>query len=100
MSDIVLDYEIFDTCVHILSEVSDFVRNMAHVTTSSDTYILHLCLKNAIGSMPCSVVAIELEKIMIQHGWDMAASQFKSPIQETNQIADDIEALADRLLAN
>lgn len=97
--DIVLDYHLFDTCVHILSELSFMICSMNKPKTSSHTYTIHLCIYNALDNIPCDIVRHKLMDILVKYGWENATRQIHSDF-DSLALGMDIEALADRLLAN
>jgi len=99
-NDIVLDYEMFDCCTAILTEVTGCFQNISKASTSSATYVLYLVLINALESLPCETVKNELLFILKKHGWNQARQQFNGPVDNMESFVTDIDALADRLLAN
>jgi hypothetical protein len=99
-NDIVLDYDMFDGCTAILSEVTACLQTIPRASTSSATYVLHLVLANALESLPCETVKNELLSILRKHGWNQARQQFNGVVDNMDAIVTDIDALADRLLAN
>lgn len=100
INDIVLDFEMFDSCITILLEVTAFLQTMQHASTSSATYMLHLIMVNALDSFPCKVLKNEMLVILIKHGWDHALQQFVGVVDNIENLVIDIDGLADRLLAN
>ncbi len=98
--DIVLDYEIFDSCTSILTEVTACLQNIPQTSTSSATYILHLVLTNALVNLPCERVKNELLSILWEHGWNQSRQQFNGVVDDIDALVKDIDALTDRLLAN
>lgn len=98
--DIVLEYPLFDSCVEILTNLSQLIQNVASTTTSSGTYALHLVISDALHELPSCVVQNELITILERYGWDTSTRQFLTILQTTDVLVSEIETLADRLLAN
>jgi hypothetical protein len=94
--DIVLDYDVFDVCMAILTHLVEFLQKTKDATTSSATYKIHTAVGNALENLPCEVVKEELLSILSKHGW---TQQFPIILETTLLIAADIDMLADRLLA-
>lgn len=90
----------FDACVHILAELTAVLHYMPTASTSSETHVLRLIMANALGAIPCTAVSDKLADILCAHGWDVATQQFSGPVQDTRTLRSEIDALADRLLAN
>ena len=100
MDDIVLDYPVFDACTGTLTSLVEFLKNTKDGLTSSATYAITLAINNALDNLPCEAVAKELLTILSKHGWDESIRQFPSILHTTLSLAEDIDVLADRLLAN
>jgi hypothetical protein len=100
LHDIVLDYETFDCCTATLNEVTSCLQTIPEASTSSTTYVLHLVLASALETLPCETVKSELLAILGKHGWNQAGQQFNGVVENMKEIVADIDALADRLLAN
>eukprot|EP00955_Chlamydomonas_euryale_P041002 351876-Chlamydomonas_euryale.AAC.6 len=98
--DIVLDFKVFDCCITILEEVTTCLKSIPQASSSSATYVLYLVLTNALSSLPCDRVKNELMSILNKHGWNQARQQFNSVVNNMEAFVADIDALADRLLAN
>jgi hypothetical protein len=75
-NDIILDYEIFDCCIAILTEATTRLKSLHQALTSSATYVLSLAMVNALNSLPCETVKNELFSLLQKHGWDEAKHQF------------------------
>lgn len=99
-NDIVLGYEMFDCCTAILTEVTTCLLDIPEASTSSATYVLHLIMANALESLPCETVKNELLSVLKKHGWNQAQQQFNGVVDNMEAFVADIDALADRLLAN
>jgi hypothetical protein len=96
--DIVLPFEVFDENANALATCVDVMRSLPAVAdTSRGTYLLRECVRDAYGALSSPAVVCEFQAILASHGF--ADGQF-GPGVDVRALGDDIDALADRLLAN